>query len=73
MEREISTLRLRGHRVVWRAECVNGNKSISVFELEMKFSESKGQDRQEPANYIKEVGIYLTGHGDAAEGFKIGE
>lgn len=39
----------------------------------MKFSESKGHDRKEPVNYIKEVGIYLTGRGDAAEGFKIGE
>lgn len=41
---------------------MDGNISSSVFEVEMKFSEGKGHDRKDPANYIKELGIYSTGH-----------
>lgn len=39
----------------------------------MEFSDSKAHDNKGPENYIKELGIYLTGHGDAAEGCKVGE
>lgn len=52
------------------AWCENGNISSSVFELEMKFSESKDHDRKDPANYIKELGIYPTGHGGLLKNLK---
>lgn len=42
---------------------MNRNISSSVFELRMKFSESKGLGRKDPANYIKGLGIYPTGPG----------
>lgn len=50
---------------------MNGNLSVSGFE--MKCSESKDCDRIDPVNDIKELGIYLIGHGEAAEEFKIGK
>lgn len=50
---------------------MNGNLSVPGFE--MKFSESKDRDRIDPANDIKELGIYLIGHGEAAEEFKAGK
>lgn len=42
---------------------MDGNISSSVFEIEMKSSESKGHDRKDPANYIKGLGIFPAGHG----------
>lgn len=41
---------------------MDGNISSSVFEVEMKFSESKWHDSKHPANYIKTLGIYSASH-----------
>lgn len=46
----------------------------------MKFSESKSHGRKDPANYVKGLGIYPTGHrvaaggvGGTADGFRVRE
>lgn len=51
---------------------MDGNISSSVFEVEMKFSESKGHGRKDSANYIKELGIYSASHGGLLKDLKEG-
>lgn len=50
-------------------QCVDGNISRFVF-AEMKFSESKGVIKKDPANCIKELRIYPTGHEELLEDLK---
>lgn len=48
---------------------VDGNISRCVF-AEMKFSESKGMIKKDPANCIKELRIYPIGHKELLEDLK---